>query len=489
MNRPTSRCLKPILLAGALVLGAAGGLASTEASAWSLEEAAKPYAGTEVRGICDGYSPCLAYTEMAKKFEELTGIKVVLEVADLEAVWRQVLADQLTGGQYYDIFPAANNQTVAFAAPGFTSDMSQFMNDPALRDPSVKVEDFVQAHFEISGYYNDELVSVPYHYLPPYAAYRTSIASDPTEQANFEAAHGYAMPLPPTTWDEFRDLAEFFTREKGETMAGETLESNFYGTIAAFKRHLTVFYDYERILLAMGGEYVDADFNVAIDRDDTAVTALQYMLDLRQFAPPGHTEATWDTEYSEMCSGNVFMIFTWGDTTPYLEIPGDCPASAGDMTYFVHPGTHVTAAYGQSWVIPKSAQNKEAAWLFVQWLLTREDPERVPAARVPGHPERRSRRPALERCELGESPARSHPHLAGRERPALQAAQHAELVRVAGHHHRRAECGGRRPEGRGIDHRRHRLTHARGGRVTGCHDRWPRLPGGAIGRGPSGRTV
>lgn len=372
MNRPTHQRLKALLIAGALVVGAAGGLASTEASAWSLEDAAKPYADTEVRGICDGYSPCLAYTEMAKKFEELTGIKVVLEVADLEAVWRQVLADQLTGGQYYDIFPAANNQTVAFAAPGFASDLTQFMNDPALRDPAVKVEDFVQAHFEISGYYNDELVSVPYHYLPPYAAYRTSLANDPTEQANFEAAYGYALPLPPTTWEQFRDLAEFFTREKGETLAGQTLESNFYGTIAAFKRHLTVYYDYERILLGMGGEYVDADLNVALDRDDTAVKALQLMLDLRAFAPPGHTEATWDTEYSEMCSGNVFMIFTWGDTTPFLEIPGDCPASAGDMTYFAHPGNHVTAAYGQSWIIPQSAQNKEAAWLFVQWLLTKE---------------------------------------------------------------------------------------------------------------------
>lgn len=342
MDRPINQRLKALLLAAALVVGAAGGLASTEASAWSLEEAAKPYAGTEVRGIYDGYSPCLAYIEIAKKFEERTGIKVILEVADLEAVWRQVLADQLTGG------PAANNQTVAFAAPGFTSDLTQFMNDPALRDPAVKIEDFVQAHFEISGYHDNALVSVPYHYLPPYAAYRTSIANDPTEQANFEAAYGYAMPLPPTTWEQFRDLAEFFTREKGETLAGKTLESNFYGTIAAFKRHLTVFYNFERILLAMGGEYVDADFNVAIDRDDTAVKALQYMLDLRQFAPPGHTEATWNTEYSEMCSGNVFMIFTWGDTTPYLEIPGDCPASADDTTYFVRPGTHVTAAYGQS---------------------------------------------------------------------------------------------------------------------------------------------
>ena len=57
MNRPIHQRVKALALAGALVVGTAGGLASTEASAWTLEEAAKPYAGTEVRGICDGYSP------------------------------------------------------------------------------------------------------------------------------------------------------------------------------------------------------------------------------------------------------------------------------------------------------------------------------------------------------------------------------------------------------------------------------------------------
>ncbi len=340
--------------------------------AWSLEEAAKPYAGTEVRGICDGYSPCLAYIEMAKKFEQLTGIKVVLEVADLEAVWRQVLADQLTGGQYYDLFPAANNQTAVFAAPGYATDLARFLDDPALRDPGFKLEDFVQAHFRVSGYYQDKLISLPYHYLPPYAVLRTSLGTHPDEQANFRAKYGYDLPVPPTTWEQFRDLAEFFTRKKGETLAGEVLEKDFYGTVATFKRHITVFYDFERILLGMGGEYANEASEVVIDDEDIAVRALQFMLDLRAFAPPGVTEATWDTEYAEMCNGNVFTIFTWGDTTPFLEIPADCPSSAGDMTYFPHPGTHLTGACGQSWIILSGAKNPDAAWLFIQWLSSKE---------------------------------------------------------------------------------------------------------------------
>ena len=58
-------------------------------------------------------------------------------------------------------------------------------------------------------------------------------------------------------------------------------------------------------------------------------------------------EATWDEEYSEMCAGNLFLMFTWGDTTPYLEIPEDCPGSAGKMTYFAHPGMGPLHSRGQ----------------------------------------------------------------------------------------------------------------------------------------------
>ena len=69
-----------------------------------------------------------------------------------------------------------------------------------------------------------------------------------------------------------------------------------------------------------------------------------------------------------MCNGNVFVMFTWGDTTPYLEIPGDCPGSAGKMTYFTHPGGGLSVAEANNWMIPKSAKNPEAAYLFAQWI-------------------------------------------------------------------------------------------------------------------------
>ena len=90
MGVRTSRRAATVVAAIAIVAGLSA-FPDGAAKAWTLEEAAKPYSGTEVRGICDGYAPCLSYIELAKKFEEITGIRINLEVADLEAIQDSVL--------------------------------------------------------------------------------------------------------------------------------------------------------------------------------------------------------------------------------------------------------------------------------------------------------------------------------------------------------------------------------------------------------------
>ncbi len=354
--------------AAALVAALVAGFGSGEAKAWSLEEAAKPYAGTEVRGICDGYSPCLAYIELAKEFEQKTGIKVNFEVADLLAIQTKFLTDQITGSDYYDLVEVISFSLGVFPQQGLVTDWATFIDNPALKDPEVNFDkDLVPTLYDMQTHYDGHLYSVPTKYTLAYEVLRQDLVTD-EEKANFKAKYGYDMPLPPTEWQQYYDLAQFYTRKKGETLAGKVLDKDFYGTIVAFKRHLTVLYDYERVLLGMGGSFTDADGNVTIDEGDTGVKALEYLLSLRPYSIPSYMEATWDEEYAEMCNGNVFIMFTWGDTTPFLEIPADCPASAGNMLYFPHPGTHNTVAEGNEWMIPKSARNAEAAWLFVQWL-------------------------------------------------------------------------------------------------------------------------
>jgi multiple sugar transport system substrate-binding protein len=367
-------CARRLALMGPVL---AGLLFATPVQAWTLEEAVAPYKGQNIRVICDGYSPCLAYQKLAKEFTDNTGIGVSVEVADLLQVQQQILTDALTGTQIYDVAQIISWSVGVWGEQKFATPLSKFLDDPKLHDPAFKTADFVPENFQITSVYKDQVIGLPFHFIPPFAIYRKDIAGDAGERAAFKAKYGYELPLTGEkyatveNWDQWRDIAEFFTRKAGDTVAGLKREAPMYGVTAAFKRHLTVLYDYERILLGMGGEVLDAKGNIALE-SPKALQALEYMLSLRKFAPPSYQEYTWDEQYSDFCAGNLFSTFSWGDTTPFLESTTDCPASAGKLGYFAHPGTHRTAAEGQGWVIPTRANHPEAAFLFLQWIDSKE---------------------------------------------------------------------------------------------------------------------
>jgi multiple sugar transport system substrate-binding protein len=121
----------------------------------------------------------------------------------------------------------------------------------------------------------------------------------------------------------------------------------------------------------MGGELYDADYNLKLNSPE-AIAALQFMLDMREFAPPSFAEYTWDEQYSDFCNGNTFSGWCWADVGFYLQIEEDCPASAHNVTHFLYPGTHMSIPYANTWVIPSSSPRKEAAYLFVQWITSKE---------------------------------------------------------------------------------------------------------------------
>ena len=58
-------------------------LVATQANAWTLEEAAKPYSDQELKVICEGYPACFAMRDMSEEFTAKTGIKIKFEIGDM----------------------------------------------------------------------------------------------------------------------------------------------------------------------------------------------------------------------------------------------------------------------------------------------------------------------------------------------------------------------------------------------------------------------
>ena len=111
-----------------IMFGVASVLGVSKAKAWSLKEAAKPYAGTTINMICQAYTPCYAIEKLAPEFEEESGIKVVFELSDLDTIGRKALTDAVSGGGYYDIVEIQGPVNALWAEQDLSTPYDQFFN-------------------------------------------------------------------------------------------------------------------------------------------------------------------------------------------------------------------------------------------------------------------------------------------------------------------------------------------------------------------------
>ncbi|MFN4140458.1 ABC transporter substrate-binding protein [Aestuariivirga sp.] len=383
IKRLVAECLR-----AAVALAASAGLiaGSAQAETWSLAEAAKPYAGATLHCMGDGYAPALAYQKLSEEFTQITGIKVEWETADLAVMNQKMLADAMNNTGIYDCDEVTSVDVGLWIARDFVKPVQDFLDDPKLRDPDFDpYKQFIPETLAFSSMENGKIYGLPYHFIPRFMVVRKDIHECTSEQAAFKEKYKYDLPLKPETWEQFRDVAEFFTRKAGDNLCDKALTEDFYGTAVSLKRYLATQYDFEMFLNAFGGLMFKGDGrlpsaegfksgeDIAFDSPE-GIKGLEYWLSLLKFVPPGYLEYTWDNTYSDMCKGKLYTYPTWGDTTPFLEDSSDqgCPAVAGKMAYYPVPGTHQTGAEGQTWFIPASSKNPEAAFLFLQWLASKD---------------------------------------------------------------------------------------------------------------------
>ena len=94
---------------------------------------------------------------------------------------------------------------------------------------------------------------------------RKDIICHEAEQKNFMAKFNQKLPctgeeLDAMTWDDFKNVGEFFRRKKGEMLAGKPAEDDFYGIAfqAGQELRLLVYAD-QRPYLADGWRYLGRD--------------------------------------------------------------------------------------------------------------------------------------------------------------------------------------------------------------------------------------
>ncbi len=342
-------------------------LFSALAFGWSLKEAAKPFKGQTIRLIGEAYAPWEAYQSMKGEFEKITGIKVIMDGTDHRTVVNKTTADLLGKTSIYDAFALPYYEIGKYAENGWILETKELMEIPDIQDANFDPKrDLHPKVWKSSSEWRGKYYGITYQFIPPFMCYRKDLAEHPEERKAFKAKYGYDMPIPPKTYCELEDLIQFFARKKGEKLAGKTLDRIFYGTVIALKRHVATWYDYQKILNAMGGRILTSDGEIATDFA-VNIKALEYMISLMKYSPPGTLEYGWDEEYTDVAAGLIFTYQSWPDTFPYLEDPNESKV-AGKLGYYLPPDQHIVVSETHNWCISSITKRREAVWLWLQWV-------------------------------------------------------------------------------------------------------------------------
>ncbi len=193
--------------------------------------------------------------------------------------------------------------------------------------------------------------------------YRTDLFEDADEQAKFKEKYGYEL-APPKTYEELRDIAEFFTRPP-----------NLYGIAPWYsKEYDGITMGFQQVMWSYGGSYGDPEtYKVEghINSDDV-VAALEYYTSLRAFSPPDAPNYYWAETLDAFKAGKVAMAMDYFAFFPGVVDSNQNPNYYDKTGFFVSPAGpkgHAISIGGQGMSISAYSKNQDIAKRYLKWFM------------------------------------------------------------------------------------------------------------------------
>ena len=202
--------------------------------------------------------------------------------------------------------------------------------------------------------------------------YRKDLFEDEKNKQEFKKRFGYELK-PPDTWLQFRDIAEFFTRDTNNDG-----KIDLYGTILTLKRpHFAFEFFAMRYWAFTNQQFLDENHN-PIFNSPRGVEGLKFLTGLKKYAPPGVSNWQHDEAISAFASGMAAMCPQWFAFNPVLNDPNASKIvgkiGVALIPGMIHDGRLVRAPSigGGSFGIPVDSKNKEEAWTFIKYMTGKE---------------------------------------------------------------------------------------------------------------------
>ena len=375
------------------VVGSAA--AASPAQAWSYKEAAKAYAGQSIT-ILDEITPLQETMKtLVPEFVKETGINVDYQLLNHFEVISKGQADMLSGRGAYDGVMVHSPQMGLLLQADVIRPIEDLMANKTIANPDLDLEDVTQPAWDSLAKFRGKTYGLlDWNYNVVYWA-RGDVLSHPDEKAAFKKRYNYDL-APARTLQQMRDIAEFFTRKKGDKLAGQTLDSDFYGVVLEGIKGGTTFWTlWNAFIKNSGGDIFDADGKPTLDRPEN-VAGLKLWAELWKFAPPGQAEYSLIDVPTVMGNGIAAQTLAWSDFVLGIDQPGKSKY-AGKFVYAGSPanakstGTRSAETEPSMIVISKHSKKAEPTYLFLQWMADKKTQKRFfEASKGAGVPMRES---------------------------------------------------------------------------------------------------
>ena len=324
-------------------------------SVFAYAEDSKPFAGVTLNVLDVSHVPSSVIQANLKEFEELTGIKVNLEIEEYASVNTKKEVELSAGSDVYDVMHIDTSLVNRYASAGWAIDLTDYINSS---------EDYQYDDFYASAAdglkVNGGIYGVPTTWASSVLFYRSDI---------FEAL-GLAVP---TTPDE---LLETCAAIKASDY---NINPIVMRTRAGQGNNVQIWLHFA---YAYGGGIFNEDKTALQINSEASVKALEaYKTCINEYAPAGFTDATYTDSWTAFAQGQAAMLIEDQACTGFFQDPEkavedvinhwDCAPIFGGVEGMLQP------AFSHGLMINANSKNQDAAWEFIKWYTSVANEERI----------------------------------------------------------------------------------------------------------------
>lgn len=340
IRRSTRFQLAALSLAGLLLTTGCGtGGSGAGSTSYEGEFNAKAFEGQTVRVLRHSGNDAEVMQKQFEAFTAATGIKVEMDNVPFSNLRTKEVTELSASSSTYDLMSTTDYWLTEYANAGWLEPLDDLIQGGTTADPEFDISD-IDESFLTANEVNDQAYALPWKFNTAVLAYRTDV-----------------FPTAPKTFDEWIG-AKDAAKAAGKDLVGLSLS-----TANAPELYLD-------FLVSNGGSFLNDDNTKAAFNSDAGRKSLEQLVSLSKNAAAGAVNRSWEESAELMGAGATAseVVLSSGATK------AGSGAASGQVAYTPLVPAATSSNYISTWglLMPKGSQHKEAAFLLMQYLLSKD---------------------------------------------------------------------------------------------------------------------